>query len=89
MNRLTFIILCLEGAILSFNVAAAAALIPSVATDFGISEFVAGRIVWLYMIPYGIAALFYGPLVRAFDAKKIELICLLSFSAANLLAAFS
>jgi len=89
MNRLTFIILCLEGAILSFNVAAAAALIPSVATDFGVSEFVAGRIVWLYMIPYGFAALLYGPLVRAFDAKKIELICLLSFSAANLLAAFS
>jgi len=89
MKKLTFIILCLEGAILSFNVAAAAALIPSVAIDFGVSEFVAGRIVWLYMIPYGIAALFYGPLVRSFDAKKIELICLLSFSAANLLAAFS
>lgn len=89
MKKLTFIILCLEGAILSFNVAAASALIPSVATDFGVSEFVAGRIVWLYMIPYGLAALFYGPLVRTFDAKKIELICLLSFSAANLLAAFS
>jgi len=89
MKKLTFIILCLEGAILSFNVAAAAALIPSVAIDFGVSEFAAGRIVWLYMIPYGIAALFYGPLVRSFDAKKIELICLLSFSAANLLAAFS
>lgn len=89
MKKLTFIILCLEGAILSFNVAAAAALIPSVAADFKVSEFIAGRIVWLYMIPYGIAALFYGPLVRAFDAKKIELLCLSLFSIANLTAAFS
>jgi len=89
MKKLTFIILCLEGAILSFNVAAAAALIPSVAAEFSVSEFVAGRIVWLYMIPYGIAALFYGPLVRVFDAKKIELLCLFLFSIANLTAAFS
>ncbi len=89
MKKLTFIILCLEGAILSFNVAAAAALIPSVAADFGVSEFIAGRIVWLYMIPYGFAALFYGPLVRAFDAKKIELFCLSLFSFANLTAAFA
>ncbi|MDD4955336.1 MAG: MFS transporter, partial [Candidatus Omnitrophica bacterium] len=89
MKKLTFIILCLEGAILSFNVAAAAALIPSVSADLGVSEFIAGKIVWLYMIPYGIAALFYGPLVRAFDAKKIELVCLSFFSLANLAAAFS
>lgn len=89
MNKLTFIILCLEGAILSFNVAAVAALVPSIAADFGVSGFIVGRIIWLYMIPYGIAALFYGPLVRAFDAKKIELVCLLFFSFANLTAAFS
>lgn len=89
MSKLTFIILCLEGAILSFNVAAAAALIPSIAKEFMVSGFIAGRVVWLYMIPYGIAALFYGPLVRAFDAKKVELACLLFFSFANLIAAFS
>ncbi len=89
MNKLTFIILCLEGAILSFNVAAVAALVPSIAADFGVSGFIAGRIVWIYMIPYGIAALFYGPLIRTFDAKKIELVCLLFFSLANLVAAFS
>ncbi|MFA5008398.1 MAG: MFS transporter [Candidatus Omnitrophota bacterium] len=89
MKKLTFLILCLEGAILSFNVAASAALIPSVAAEFSVSEFVAGRIVWLYMIPYGLSALFYGPLVRAFDAKKIELLCLTFFSVANLAAAFS
>lgn len=89
MKKLTFIILCLEGAILSFNVAACAALVPSISKDFAVSEFFAGKIIWLYMLPYGVAALFYGPLVRVFDAKKIELICLVFFSLANLLAAAS
>jgi DHA1 family purine base/nucleoside efflux pump-like MFS transporter len=89
MRKSTFIILCLEGAILSFNVAAAAALVPSIAKDFNISQFVAGKIVWLYMIPYGISALLYGPLVRAFDAKNIELVCLLLFSLANLFVGIS
>ncbi|MDD5281593.1 MAG: MFS transporter [Candidatus Omnitrophica bacterium] len=89
MKRATFIILCLEGAVLSFNVAASAALIPSIAADFALSQFVVGRIIWLYMIPYGLAAFFYGPLVRAFDARKVELVCIFLFSLANLLAGIS
>ncbi len=89
MKKTTFLILCLEGAVLSFNVAAAAALVPSIAKEFALSQFLVGKIVWLYMLPYGIAALFYGPLVRAFDAKKVELVCLFFFSCANILAAFA
>ena len=86
MKRVTFSILCLEGAVLSFNVAAAAALIPSIAFDFVLSQFVVGKIVWLYMLPYGLAAFFYGPLIRAFDARRVELICIFLFSLANLMA---
>ena len=86
MKKTTFSILCLEGAVLSFNVAACAALIPSIAADFALSQFVVGKIIWLYMLPYGLAALLYGPLVRAFDARKVELICIFLFSLANLLA---
>ncbi len=89
MKKATFGIFCLEGAVLSFNVAAVAALVPSIAADFALSQFVVGRIIWLYMLPYGVAALFYGPLVRAFDARKVELICMFIFSLANLLAGFS
>jgi predicted MFS family arabinose efflux permease len=89
VKKATFGILCLEGAVLSFNVAAAAALIPSIATDFVLSQFVVGKIVWLYMLPYGLAAFFYGPLVRLFDARKIELFCIFLFSLANLLAGLS
>ncbi|MCK9572657.1 MAG: MFS transporter, partial [Candidatus Omnitrophica bacterium] len=89
MKKSTFIILCLEGAVLSFNVAAAAALIPSIGREFALSQFLLGRIVWLYMLPYGVAAFFYGPLVRLFDARKVELVCIFLFSLANLLAGFA
>lgn len=89
MKKTTFAILCLEGAVLSFNVAACAALIPSIAVDFALSQFVVGKIIWLYMLPYGLAALFYGPLVRLFDARKVELFCIFLFSLANLLAGVS
>ncbi|MEW6008394.1 MAG: MFS transporter [Candidatus Omnitrophota bacterium] len=89
MKKTTFIILCLEGALLSFNVAACSALIPSISQEFKTSQFIAGNIIWLYMLPYGLAALFYGPLVRVIDAKKIELVCFFLFSLANLIAALS
>ncbi|PIQ85275.1 MAG: hypothetical protein COV73_06000 [Candidatus Omnitrophica bacterium CG11_big_fil_rev_8_21_14_0_20_43_6] len=86
MKTATFVILCLEGAVLSFNVAASAALVPSIAANFALSQFVVGKIIWLYMLPYGLAALLYGPLVRLFDARKVELVCIFLFSLANLLA---
>lgn len=89
MKRGIFIILCLEGVVLSFNVAACAALVPSIAKDFALSQFLVGRVIWLYMLPYGIAALFYGPLARTVDAKRIEFVSLFLFSCANLLAAVS
>ncbi|MFA4854385.1 MAG: MFS transporter [Candidatus Omnitrophota bacterium] len=89
MKKATFGIFCLEGAVLSFNVAGAAALVPSIAADFALSQFVVGKILWLYMLPYGLAALFYGPLVRAFDARRVELVCIFLFSLANLLAGLS
>ncbi len=89
MRKTTFIILCLEGALLSFNVAACAALIPSISQGLQASQFAAGNIIWVYMLPYGLAALVYGPLVRVFDAKKIELVCFFLFSLANLIAALS
>lgn len=89
MKKITFIILCLEGAVLSFNVAASAALIPSIALEFGLSQFIVAKIIWLYMLPYGVAALFYGPLVRLVDAKKVEMACMMFFAIANLSAALS
>lgn len=89
MKRSTFIILCLQGAVLSFNVAASAALIPSIAAEFEVGAFFIGTIVWIYMLAYGTAALIYGPLLRVAEAKKIILGCLFLFSCANFLAGIS
>ncbi len=89
MKKTTFSILCIEAGVLSFSVAASAALIPSIASDFSIEQFIAARIVWLYMLSYGIAALFYGPLIRAFNAKKVELVFFALFVISNFAAAAS
>jgi predicted MFS family arabinose efflux permease len=51
---------------------------------FGVSDFTMGRIIVAYMVPYGIAALLYGPLSRLVDAKKLVLFCLSVFSASSL-----
>lgn len=51
-------------------------MVPSIAKTLGIDEFAAARTVWCYMLPYGIAALVYGPLARAVESKRILLVCL-------------
>ncbi|MDD5019879.1 MAG: hypothetical protein PHS61_05615, partial [Candidatus Omnitrophica bacterium] len=61
IKRSDFSILCLQGFCIAFNVASVSAIVPAIASDFGISDFVAGRINWAYMLPYGIMALLYGP----------------------------
>ncbi len=89
MKKSTFLLLCIEGAVLSFNVAACVALIPQIASTFQVEQFIAGRLTWIYMLPYGVAALVYGPLIRIVDAKKVECICILFFACSNFFAATS
>lgn len=69
--------------------AAVSALIPSIAHTFRIDVFFAGKIIWLYMLPYGLSALLYGPLARSLGCKKILLSCVGVLSLANLLAALA
>ncbi|MCM8800280.1 MAG: MFS transporter [Candidatus Omnitrophica bacterium] len=64
-------------------------LVPSISFDFGLEQFFVGRIIWLYMLPYGITALFYGILAKIFEVRKIELVCFLLFSLSNLWAGLS
>lgn len=51
-------------------------MVPSIAKTFGIDDFAAARTVWCYMLPYGIAALVYGPLARSVESKRILLVSL-------------
>jgi len=78
--------LCLQGCCIAFNVGSISAIVPAIAQDFGISDFVAGRINWAYMLPYGICALFYGPLTRLFHNKQINVATLSLFAVFSFLS---
>ena len=73
-------LLCLQGALISFNISSIAGIIPAMSRAFGIPDFTMGGIIVAYMIPYGVAALLYGPLSRVVNTKKVALYCLLIFS---------
>jgi len=78
-----FFIYC-RGMLLSFNVAATAALIPSIALSLHRDPLLVGRMIWLYMIPYGVFALFYVPLSRVISMRIVVAGSFLLFSLANL-----
>lgn len=72
--------MCLQGFCIAFNVASVSAIVPAIAREFGVSEFIVGRVNWAYMLPYGACALFYGPLTRLFNNKHIAVSSLVLFS---------
>lgn len=55
------------------NIAAVAAIVPAIARTFALSNFACGRIIPFYMIPYALAALFYGYLADVWSKKRIKL----------------
>jgi len=73
MPKLSFFIFCLMFFALSFGVAAMAALVPSVAVDFDVIPEQAIKLTWLYMLPYGLVALIWGPLSRGFKLRRLLL----------------
>ncbi|MFC1514823.1 MFS transporter [Candidatus Omnitrophota bacterium] len=79
MDKRSYFILCALSCVLSFSVAATAALIPSIAAFFGRDALVVGKLVWIYMLPYGLCALAWGPLTRKVATKKLLLSALFAF----------
>lgn len=88
-NKVIFSLLWLEGAVISLNTAAVAAVIPAIAKDLGRNSFEITSIISFYMIPYGIAALFYAPLVKRYSVKAIKIVCLFIFALASLAGGLS
>lgn len=66
-----FRLLCIQAAVVSFNVAAIAAMIPSIAVSFRQTPLFMGKLTWLYMLPYGLGALLWGPLSHKFRADHL------------------
>ncbi|MBF0385341.1 MAG: MFS transporter [Candidatus Omnitrophica bacterium] len=66
-----YFLLCLGCVTISFNTAAIAAVIPSISKDLGISDFAVSRMISFYMIPYGLGALIYAPLLKVISYRKV------------------
>ena len=79
MNFILFL-LCFQGALISFNISSIAGIVPAMSEAFGVPDFTMCSIIVAYMVPYGIAALLYGPLSRVVNTKRITLSCLSVFS---------
>ncbi len=88
-HRRTFLFLSGLAFILSFSVQATAALLPTLADYFGRSPVAVGRMIWIYMLPYGFCALIWSPLSRKFSIKKLLIFSLTIFSISAFSVTFS
>ena len=70
-KRAVYFLLCLGCVTISFNTAAIAAVIPSISLDLNISDFAVSRMISFYMVPYGLGALIYAPLVKKISYRKV------------------
>ncbi len=65
--------LCLQGIVISFNISSVAALIPAISSALHLPDFLVAEIIPYYMIPYGLGALLYAPLVKKVKPRTIML----------------
>jgi predicted MFS family arabinose efflux permease len=86
-KKLVFALLCLQGIVISFNISAVAALIPSISYSLCMPDFLVAEIIPFYMIPYGLGALIYAPLVRVVKPKIIMLSSFIVFTIFSLICA--
>lgn len=87
--KIIFFFLCFEGAVISFNIASIAAVVPAIALDLQKDSFEVARIISFYMVPYGLAALMYAPLVKRYSLKAIKTLSLFIFALASLIGGLS
>ena len=83
-ERSIFLIFCLAQITISFNLAAVAAVIPSISRDLGLPDWQVARIIPHYLWAYGLGALIYAPLTRIFSVKQLLASALFVFSLTSL-----
>jgi predicted MFS family arabinose efflux permease len=79
-KRRAFILLCLAHVTISFNLAAIAAVIPSMSRQLGFPDVDVARIIPHYLWAYGIGALIYAPLTRWVSIKDLLVASITVFS---------
>ncbi len=88
-KKLTFALLCLANITISFNFAALAAAIPLMSRDLIEPTISVSRVLHYYMIPYGLGALIYAPLVRRLSFKSVLTDSLIMYVLSNFICALS
>src|SRR5690349_9506684 len=83
-KRRAFILFCLAHITISFNLAAIAAVIPSMSRDLGLADVQVARIIPHYLWAYGLGALIYAPLTRYVSIKHLLIGALAVFSLSSL-----
>lgn len=66
-----YALICLGCLTISFNVAVISAAVPVMSQDLLRSKFEVARVIPYYLVPYGIAALLYAPLVSLFRFRTV------------------
>ncbi len=79
-KRRAFILLCIAHVTISFNLAAIAAVIPSMGRDLGFPDVQVARIIPHYLWAYGLGALIYAPLTRYASVKSLLIASISVFS---------
>lgn len=88
-RKIIFALLWLEGAVVSFNVASIAAVVPAIARSLHKDSFEIVKAISFYMVPYGLSALIYAPLVKRYSVKAIKTSSLFIFALASLIGGLS
>ena len=68
-RKIIYVLICLGIITINFNLAAIAAVIPTLGKEFNLPDFVVSKVITYYMLPYGVAALLYAPLTRYLTYK--------------------
>lgn len=88
-KRIIYLLLCLGCFAISFNIAALTAVLPFISIDFNITDIYAQKIIYFYMIPYGLSALIYAPLTKFFSYRKVLMISMFFYGLSSLGCAIS
>lgn len=84
-----FALLCAGNVAISFNTGAVSAAIPIIGQSLGQPDFLVAKLVPYYMIPYGLGALLYAPLVRALNYRLVLMAAMAVFSLMSLVSGLS
>ncbi len=88
-KKIIYFLLCCGCVTISFNVSALTAALPSISLDMGVSNLAASHLVRYYMLPYGLGALFYAPLTRFVNYRRIMAVSMAVYAVSSLYCAFA